>query len=382
MSTNTQDLFLELVRAGLWENCSEFQVPIFRFQDFIDWEKVYQLAEEQSVIGVVLAGIERSNVKPPQELLLQWIGEVQLLEQQNKAMNQFIDELIGKLRNADIYTLLIKGQGIAQIYERPQWRTCGDIDLLLSEDNFQKAETLLTSLSITKSNANPYTLHQAFSIKNWEVEIHGTLRSGLWKRLDVEIDKVQHYVFSSGSVRSWINGRNQIHLPGIDEDIVFVFIHILQHFFQEGIGLRQICDWCRLLWVYKDFIDKELLEKRLCSMGVMTEWKAFASLAVFELGMPSEGIPFFSLNKRWRRKADRILDFIFETGNFGHNRDYSYYKKYSYIVYKIISLWRHTRDVVKYFCIFPADALKIWFGMINKGFAVVRLQNGKNGREH
>ena len=63
----------------------------------MDWDEVYQLAEEQSVVGIVLAGIETSKVKPPQELLLQWIGEVQILEQQNKAMNGFIAELIEKL---------------------------------------------------------------------------------------------------------------------------------------------------------------------------------------------------------------------------------------------------------------------------------------------
>lgn len=58
-------------------------------------------------------------------LLLQWIGEVQVIEQRNKAMNQFVAELIEKLRKADIYALLVKGQGIAQCYEKPLWRCSG-----------------------------------------------------------------------------------------------------------------------------------------------------------------------------------------------------------------------------------------------------------------
>ena len=36
----------------------------------------------------------------------------------------------------------------------------------------------------------------------------------------------------------------QVFLPAPDEDVVFVFSHILQHFYKEGIGLRQICVWC------------------------------------------------------------------------------------------------------------------------------------------
>ena len=120
---NNQQAFFALLRVGLWEN-----IPVhdswftFHGSKQVDWEKVYQLAEEQSVVGVVLAGIEHSDVKPPQELLLQWIGEVQMLEQQNKAMNSFIAELVEKMRKTDIYTLLVKGQGIAQCYKHPLWR--------------------------------------------------------------------------------------------------------------------------------------------------------------------------------------------------------------------------------------------------------------------
>ena len=55
-------------------------------------------------------------MKPPQVLLLQWIGEVQMIEQRNKAMNAFVAEAIGALREQDIYALLVKGQGIAQCY--------------------------------------------------------------------------------------------------------------------------------------------------------------------------------------------------------------------------------------------------------------------------
>ena len=69
---------------------------------------MYQLAQEQAVQGVVLSGIEELRTKGvelsvPRGLLLQWIGEVQVIEQRNKDMNAFIAELIEKLREADIH---------------------------------------------------------------------------------------------------------------------------------------------------------------------------------------------------------------------------------------------------------------------------------------
>ena len=124
MRYNYQVVFFKILQAGLWADGESKELQKHGFTDSVDWEKVYQLAEEQSVIGVVLAGIEHSNIQPPQELLLQWIGEVRMLEQQNKSMNQFIEKLVGKMREADIYTLLVKGQGVAQCYERPLWRSC------------------------------------------------------------------------------------------------------------------------------------------------------------------------------------------------------------------------------------------------------------------
>lgn len=75
------------------------------------------------------------DVKVPKEILLQFIGQSLQLEQRNQAMNIFIAEIVDKMRIEGIYTLLVKGQGIAQCYERPLWRASGDVDLLLSQDN-------------------------------------------------------------------------------------------------------------------------------------------------------------------------------------------------------------------------------------------------------
>ena len=211
---NNQQTFLALVKAGLWEN------PPVHDSSIVDWEVVYELATEQSVIGVVLAGIEHSYVKPPQEFLLQWIGEVQMLEQQNKAMNQFIAELVERLRKTDIYTLLVKGQGIAQCYERPLWRASGDVDLFLSETNFRKADKILSSFASQIEEEKVYYKHKAMTIEKWTVELHGTLHSGLWGRIDRSLDEIQNSVFCDGNVRSWLIGKTQVFLPGADEDVV------------------------------------------------------------------------------------------------------------------------------------------------------------------
>lgn len=171
-----------------------------------------------------------------------------------------------------------------------------------------------------------------------------------------------------------MNGETQVFSPRADEDVVYVFSHILQHFFKEGIGLRQICDWCRLIWTNRESLNYGLLESRIQKAGVMSEWKAFAALAVDFLGMPIEAMPLFNdkdnKNHNLHRKAELIMDFVLETGNFGHNRDYSYYDKYPYLVFKAISLWKHFEDFGRYFIIFPLDSIKVTWRRIVVGLSV------------
>ena len=96
-SQNNQEIFLALIRSGLWETEARHSS-----YEGVDWDDVYRLASEQSVLGLVLAGIERyknlnANLNLNQDVLLQMIGEVQMMEQTNKAMNQFIKKLVGKM---------------------------------------------------------------------------------------------------------------------------------------------------------------------------------------------------------------------------------------------------------------------------------------------
>lgn len=379
LDKNTE-IFFDLVRAGLWTGANEN--ANHNFYDGVDWAVVYRLAEEHSVVGLVAAGIDNLNAndnhnfKIPQEWALQFIGQTLQIEQRNKAMNAFVAELIELLHKNDIYALLVKGQGIAQCYEKPQWRSCGDVDLLLSDTNYAKAKKVLVPLASEVETEFTHFKHLGMTIDGWVVELHGTLHSRLSGRVDKMVDEVQGEVFYGGKVRSWQNGRTQVFLPAPDEDIIFVFSHILHHFFFEGIGLRQICDWCRLLWTYRNAIDRRTLDLRLRKAGLMSEWKAFAAFAVKYLGMPVDAMPLFNEddneNDNLKRKAERICRFVMEVGNFGHNQRRNF-SGMSYLKRKFVSLWGRLSDMMRHFKIFPLDSVRFFGGVLRSGLhAAVR----------
>lgn len=143
--------FLTLLSAGLWEE----EAQLSQYKE-IDYSAIMKMAEEQSVVGLVSAGLEHvKDVKVPKVWTLQFVGNTLQIEQRNKAMNGFLAELIENLRRNGVYAILVKGQGLAQCYQRPLWRIAGDVDLLLSEDNYHKAQNYLSTIASHISEENP-----------------------------------------------------------------------------------------------------------------------------------------------------------------------------------------------------------------------------------
>lgn len=321
---------------------------------------MYRIAEEQSVIGLIAAGLEHeTDVKVPQQWALQFAGQTIQLEQRNKTMNDFIAKLIGKLRNEDVYTLLVKGQGIAQCYERPLWRACGDVDLYLN-DSYEKAKKLLLPIATNIEKEERTRLHLGMTVDGWVVELHGTMHTKLSRRMNRVADDVHSDIFYNGNVRSWSDNGVQVFLPSANNDVIIIFNHIINHLVLEGVGLRQICDWCRLMWTYKDTLNYRLLESRIKRAGLMSEWKTFYNLASRYLGMPDLGEGIMASDSRFEKKADRIMEYVLESGNFGHNRDVSYRTKNSAAVVNTITLLRRICDFTKFMRVFPIDAPKFF----------------------
>jgi hypothetical protein len=347
---NNQQAFFALVKAGLWEQ----EVRLLPYGK-VDYSELMRFSEEQSVVGLVAAGLEHlTDVRASKEDVLQFVGQTLQLEQKNLAMNEFVSRLIEGLRREGVYAILVKGQGIAQCYERPLWRASGDVDLLLSDTNYEKAKEVLTPQVVDVKREFKTFKHLGMTMKDgFVVELHGTLHSRLSRRMDRVIDDAQKDVLYVGNVRTWQNGETKVSLPAPDNDVIFVFTHILNHFYIGGIGLRQICDWCRLLWTYHSELDVRLLEQRLLKAGLMSEWKAFAALAVGWLGMPVEAMPLHSPEKKWSRKAERIITFVLECGNFGHNRQVT-------AKGKLASAWRKMKDFACHTTVFPLDSFKFF----------------------
>ena len=359
--------FFALIQAGLWEQ----SVRLLPYST-VDFDTIYELAEKQSVVGLIAAGLEHVvDMRVTKQQAIPFMKTVFSLENRNAAMNAFIRELVNKMGEAGIKTLVVKGQGIAQCYERPQWRAIGDVDLFLDNENYEKAKAFLIPKAVSIEKEDKDRKHLGMTIDSWSVELHGTLRGPLLKRINAKIDEVQNDTFEHNRFRVWKNDETDVFLPSPDNDVIFIFTHILQHYFGSGVGLRQICDWCRFLWTYRDVIDQSLLKRRLTEMCLMTEWKVFCAYAIHFLGAPQEAMLLYDTHRRWILKARMVNALILDYGNFGRGRDLSYYKNRPYLVRKAISFRYRVFDAVRNFLIFPLDSLCAFSQTLKRGFLAV-----------
>lgn len=106
--------------------------------------------------------------------------------------------------------VLIKGQSVAQCYERPLWRASGDVDLLFDRKEYRKAAETFLLIASNRKRDERYSCHLGLTVVSWFIKTHGTLRMELSAYVDKTIDDVPKDTFENNRVRVWHNGETEV----------------------------------------------------------------------------------------------------------------------------------------------------------------------------
>lgn len=309
-----QEQFLDLYRCGLW-GCD---VNVGLFTGDVDWQGILELARNQTVVGNLADGMGKlpRELRPDKPTYFGMIAMTSDIEAENKRMNDFIPSLMSQLRQQGIHAVLLKGQGVAACYRNPLHRMAGDVDLLIPDTTeYVRARSLMLQVSREIEDEDPSRKHSAFLLHGFFVELHGDFRFFISKRCRQNTMAWRQRAFPAD--RAGCRYKDGFILPPVRFDVVFIFAHLLGHFMNGGIGLRQVSDWMMSLHspeIAKS-IDVALLKSDLELLGLMIYWKLFASMAVVHLGFPKEEMPFY--DPEFDAKGTKVLMNIFYTGNFG-----------------------------------------------------------------
>ncbi len=255
MNKDIIEIFFKLIRISLGESVEDF--PIL---DSTQWQKLYTLARQQAIVGVIYKSIERfpKENRPPRELLLKWIVATERIKHANQNLNIVASKVESQFRNNNFQSCILKGQGVAQLYPNPELRTSGDIDIWV---NGNRKEIISFVSKLSKSSHAVYHHIDGLKIDGAEIEIHFTpsymANPFANRRLQKWIRKESIKQFEN-CIR--IGDGITIQTPTLAFNRVFILHHIYRHFFYEGIGFRQMMD---LYYVLKQGFTKEEQEETL-----------------------------------------------------------------------------------------------------------------------
>ena len=358
----SQTQFLELMRAGLWGVAAD---PDNFKPDSTDWRAVLRIAKEQTMMVVVTDGIETlpKELWPQKEVMMKLAMMRVKTSQAHQLLNSTIAQIVAALEAEGVHSVLLKGQGIAQNYRRPESRTCGDIDLYTGLGGYTRAYEIIEALHEGRPHkeAAECTHHLHTDLNGVEVEIHRQTSFLHGKRMDANFQEWSKQsldeLFGSEAFEMWDNGGTAVALAPATYNAFFILHHAVRHMTTEGVGFRQICDWVMLLHRCHSQVEVQLLSRKLKELRMERIWAEFGRLAVNYLGLPADELPLAPANLASTRRTHKLLQHIFISGNFGrfdaNGRDHS---QVPYMVRKWRSFTFQSKRLVKLFRLFPGYA--------------------------
>lgn len=354
--SNSEKQLIALVLAGLWGKPVQQET----FVDDVAWGELIELSLQQTVLGLMTEalGTLPATAQPSLAFKQQMITLRLQIENANRRMNLVLPELFGVLRKNHIHAWLLKGQGVGQNYLVPLSRQSGDVDILFDTTaDYLKAQDIFSRFIPECGKETSRKLQEwVFRYKGVVVEFHGKIHHAAIKRKTAKMfGKWFAGIKSSEAERVWAVDNVEIPLPPYRFDALFIFMHMASHYFNSGIGLRQVCDWLRYLYVCRESIDKHILAEDLRCLGLTKVWQVFGAMAVKRLGYPAEYMPLF--NERYEKEGDVVLRYILDSGNFGYHDKRTKSNSKFYYVRRYRAFVGHVQMQIRNFRMFPSESL-------------------------
>ena len=365
-----QKQFFALLRSGLWNT----PVDKTLFYGSTDWDAVFKHATHQTVLGLIADGVNTlpTNIQPSKELLCKMRGKILSSIRTHALLNKVLAEVVTSLQEQGFCPILLKGQGMAMNYPEPTRRQCGDIDLYIGKQDYERARAFVIEHYGGDENATESHKHYHFTYEGVVIELH-RIAERLpipWQNTRFQDWSEQH--LHKSNLRSVQLGSTEIKLPPIDFDAIYIFNHVWHHFSAGGgIGLRQLCDWVRYLHKYHHEINLVELEHHLKAFGLWRAWRIFGHIAVNVLGLSRTKFPFYT--PKYTFHGCNILDMIEEDGNFGVFNSQKGDRPKGYLSGKVHSFkWMHRR-LKRLLPIFTIQISAIWMNYLYMGFKELLL---------
>ena len=290
-----------------------------------EWAAIYGIARMHKLEALALSALDRvpAEQMPSKRPMMRIFSDAQKVRLKNARFNAELQMVADHYAAAGFPGVILKGQGLAALYDDPGVRTPGDIDIWLDG----RTRDIIRFVKSENPNVHELFCHhidcQRFDDIEVEAHFHPSWMNSpfTYARLRrwfaaQKPEQFAHKVFLGGVVAEGDTVErpgSTVAVPTLAFNRIYVLLHIYRHLFQEGIGLRQLLDYYYVL--KQGFTEAERQE----TLRVLRRLKMrrFAAAMMWVLG------EVFALDRQYmllepsRRDGRFLLSEIMLAGNFG-----------------------------------------------------------------
>ena len=226
------------------------------FKSISKWNEIMCEANAHEISALIYSSIYviKSLEGLSREELNQWkkstfftgVGQISHYNQVGKLLEKFNEE------NIDV--IVLKGLVVRDLYPKPEFRTMGDSDVLVHEEDLERVTELLQELGYKLEECeDEHGAHLVFSHEKYRhVEVHWTLVNDDYFLGTKEFEKD----IWKNSMKIKI-GKAEVLSLGWEDLALHLCLHMAVHIVCGGFGLRQLCDLVLLVEQKGDEINWE-----------------------------------------------------------------------------------------------------------------------------
>lgn len=262
----------------------------------ISLEALEDIARRGHMVYLILGALLKLDI--PEEYLERFRGQVKQSMLQTLMQVYEAKSLQQKFEQVGIRNQVLKGTILKQLYPSPEMREMSDVDFMLYEESFDKAEELLVAAGYVKLQDIKH--HAIFSKKPYLVlEAH-------WSLYDKNVDKGQYQYFKDNFRATLVPGTQYTYEFSKEDFYVYMIAHMAKHFYENGCGIRNVADIYVYLTTQENQLDRKYIDAELEKLGLMSFEKHMQKLAMIWLG-GEETTEFYN----------QLFDYMVDCGIYG-----------------------------------------------------------------
>lgn len=280
-----------------------------------EWFKIVGISLRQALGGIIMTGVELlpQESRPPKMVLLQMIGWANRIEDVNRRLNNEAVRVMKFFNDKGFRAMILKGQGVSELYPRPLRRIAGDIDIWL--DGSRKDITQAVKAADSWATSVYHHIDSKKLSKEFEVEVHFTPS---WMNNPLTNRKLQrmfrHWAdegFGMDIPLTALGASARVPTPEMNR--IYILVHIYRHLLNEGIGMKQMLDYFFVFQTEMNDEERRLYKAQVRSLRMYRFARAVMYVLGRVFGMPERQMPVPPSEKYGKRLLEEIL----LAGNFG-----------------------------------------------------------------